>query len=98
MSKKLILSGKKQNTAARKRWRMLACSVLKTNRSNDIEQQFEDSELSVRRFKGFNILVYEKKDIDCGGTWYSIRNNELIGVKSIKIRYDGSLPFCISQS
>ena len=88
MSKRFGISGRKKKTAAKARWRMLARSVLKTNRGNNIERQFEENELSVRRFKGFSFLVYEKKDEDCDGTWYSIKNSELIGDKSIKIRYD----------
>ena len=78
---------KKENTAAKRRWMMLAHSLIKSKKSKYSETESADDKLSVRRFKGFNIMCYEKDDEDADGVWYCVKNKELAGSRSIRIRY-----------
>ena len=86
---------KKENTAAKRRWMMLAQSLMKSNKSKTSEIESADDELSVRRFKGFSIMCYEKDDEDADGVWYCVKNKQVAGSKSIRIRY--KYPFVVCR-
>ena len=95
MNHKKATVRKRENTAAKRRWMMLAQSLIKSNKSKTSEIESADDELSVRRFKGFNIMCYEKDDEDADGVWYCVKNKQVAGSKSIRIRY--KYPFVVCQ-
>ena len=87
----------KDSSPAKQRWKMLARSLRKSNICRSFEEgPREDNELSVRRFKGFNILSYEERGEDNDGRWYCIRNRSLIRNENMRIRYGSCFSSFIS--
>ena len=86
MDSNKINHGEKKISVARKRWKLLARSLIKSKRT---DHRFDGgNEVSIRRFRGFNIFNYDKKHEDDDGTWYYVKNRQFIGSEKLMIRYE----------
>lgn len=69
------------SSAARKRWKLLARSLVK-QKVTEVKKQCQCPEdevnVSVRRFKGFELFRYEKLTEDDEGIWFRLKNKELL--------------------
>ena len=76
------------SSAARKRWKMLAKSLVK-ERVKEVKKQChcpeDEVNVSVRRFKGFELFDYEKLNEDDHGIWFTIKNKEHL-MQKISVR------------
>ncbi len=68
-------------SAAKKRWKILSESLLK-HKIGGLNAAAETN-VSVRRFQGFEIFLYNKIETDNLGTWFSVGCKSL---KTIQIR------------
>ncbi len=59
-----------KSSSAKKRWKILSESLLKNKLGHKANTE---TGVSVRRFKGFEVLFYEKESADDHGIWFAIR-------------------------
>lgn len=87
MSNENIDTGSKDVSAAKKRWRLLARSLIKPRGPNDLQStDVVHDNISIRRFKGFGIFIYERKNEDENGIWYGVKSSKMNRNGDIRIR------------
>ena len=77
------------SSAAKKRWKMLAKSLVKERVREEGQKQChcpeDEVNVSVRRFKGFELFEYKKLTEDDPGIWFTLRNKGLL-MQEISVR------------
>ncbi|XP_065066155.1 calmodulin-lysine N-methyltransferase-like [Rhopilema esculentum] len=78
---------KVRKSDAKKRWKLLAQNLIKSKtRSENKDDYTEESSISVRRFKGFDIFQYKKEREDEHGVWYKVESEKHLKLKTPSIR------------
>ena len=78
---------KVRKSDAKKRWKLLAQNLIKSKTHSENKDDYtEESSISVRRFKGFDIFQYKKEREDENGVWYKVESKKHLKSKTPSIR------------
>lgn len=84
MSNKITAAHQRNESTAKRRWKLLARNLIKSKQLDNFAD--EGDEVSIRRFKGFDIFKYEKEYSDENGTWYCVKSTDVPFQYNLKIR------------